>query len=41
MIPSIMRILTVTHYQLPHWGGIEMTAAALHERYGIGWGAQV
>ena len=28
-----MRILTVTHYQLPHWGGIEMTAAALHERY--------
>ena len=29
-----MRILTVTHYQLPHWGGIEMTAAALHARYG-------
>jgi len=28
-----MRILTVTHYQLPHWGGIEMTAAALHARY--------
>jgi len=28
-----MRILTVTHYQLPHWGGIETTAAALHERY--------
>jgi len=28
-----MRILTVTHYQLPHWGGIEMTGAALHERY--------
>jgi glycosyltransferase involved in cell wall biosynthesis len=28
-----MRILTVTHYQLPHWGGIEMTAAALHDRY--------
>jgi glycosyltransferase involved in cell wall biosynthesis len=28
-----VRILTVTHYQLPHWGGIEMTAAALHERY--------
>src|SRR5215470_19534472 len=28
-----MRILTVTHYQLPHWGGIEMAAAALHERY--------
>lgn len=28
-----MRILTVTHYQLPHWGGIELTAAALHARY--------
>jgi glycosyltransferase involved in cell wall biosynthesis len=28
-----VRILTVTHYQLPHWGGIEMTAAALHARY--------
>ena len=28
-----MRILTITHYQLPHWGGIEMTAAALHARY--------
>ena len=28
-----MKILTVTHYQLPHWGGIEMTAAALHARY--------
>jgi len=28
-----MRILTVTHYQLPHWGGIEMTGAALQERY--------
>jgi glycosyltransferase involved in cell wall biosynthesis len=28
-----MRILTVTHYQLPHWGGIEMTGSALHERY--------
>jgi glycosyltransferase involved in cell wall biosynthesis len=28
-----MRILTVTHYQLPHWGGIEMAGAALHERY--------
>lgn len=28
-----MRILTVTHYQPPHWGGIEMTGAALHERY--------
>ncbi|MGD9762686.1 MAG: glycosyltransferase family 4 protein [Candidatus Binatia bacterium] len=25
-----MRILTVTHYQPPHWGGIENTAAALH-----------
>ena len=23
---GVMRILTVTHYQLPHWGGIEMTA---------------
>lgn len=32
-----MRILTVTHYQLPHWGGIEMTGAALHQRYpGLG-----
>lgn len=28
-----MRILTITHYQLPHWGGIEMTAAALQARY--------
>jgi glycosyltransferase involved in cell wall biosynthesis len=28
-----VRILTITHYQLPHWGGIEMTAAALHARY--------
>jgi len=28
-----VRILTLTHYQLPHWGGIEMTAAALHARY--------
>ncbi|MDX2166132.1 MAG: glycosyltransferase family 4 protein [Deltaproteobacteria bacterium] len=28
-----MRILTITHYQLPHWGGIELTAAALHARY--------
>jgi glycosyltransferase involved in cell wall biosynthesis len=28
-----VRILTITHYQLPHWGGIEMTGAALHERY--------
>ena len=28
-----MRILTVTHYQVPHWGGIELTAAALHARY--------
>ncbi|MEO8601721.1 MAG: glycosyltransferase family 4 protein [bacterium] len=28
-----MRILTITHYQLPHWGGIEMTGAALHARY--------
>ena len=31
--PAPMRILTVTHYQLPHWGGIELTAAALHARY--------
>lgn len=32
-----MRILTITHYQLPHWGGIEMTGAALHARYpGLG-----
>jgi glycosyltransferase involved in cell wall biosynthesis len=32
-----MRILTVTHYQLPHLGGIEVTAAALHARYpGLG-----
>jgi glycosyltransferase involved in cell wall biosynthesis len=32
-----VRILTVTHYQLPHWGGIEMTAAALQARYpGLG-----
>jgi alpha-maltose-1-phosphate synthase len=28
-----MRILTVTHYQTPHLGGIELTAAALHARY--------
>ncbi len=28
-----MRILTITHYQLPHWGGIEMATAALHARY--------
>ena len=28
-----MRILTITHYQPPHWGGIEMTAAALQARY--------
>jgi glycosyltransferase involved in cell wall biosynthesis len=28
-----MRILTVTHYQPPHRGGIEMVAAALAERY--------
>jgi glycosyltransferase involved in cell wall biosynthesis len=28
-----VRILTITHYQLPHWGGIELTGAALHARY--------
>jgi glycosyltransferase involved in cell wall biosynthesis len=28
-----MRILTVTHYQTPHLGGIELTGAALHTRY--------
>lgn len=28
-----MRILTVTHYQVPHLGGIELTGAALHARY--------
>jgi glycosyltransferase involved in cell wall biosynthesis len=28
-----MRILTVTHYQTPHLGGIELTGAALHARY--------
>lgn len=33
----MVRILTLTHYQLPHWGGIEMTGAALHARYpGLG-----
>ncbi len=28
-----MRILTVTHYQPPHHGGVEMVASALVERY--------
>src|ERR1043166_3306199 len=30
-----MRILTVTHYQPPHLGGIEMVAHALVERYRV------